>query len=792
GNGSRVLVILRENEPPEDPNMYQTYSASTTFGNGASAGGGSVVFNGTGTTVNVTRLEPNTTYHARIIEFNGTSDPVYNFDTALTGSRLTATAPIEGSTNFNISNTQGDRLGISFSRGDGARRLVVARQDFPVDWTPTDGIDYTPNTTFSQGDEVAEDTYIVARLTSTSATNSTTTTGLTPSTNYHYAIFEFNGETNNTFYLTDESFVLRGEGTTLSPPTEQGGNFVFTNIDGNSASVSFDAGNGDRRIVLARIGEPVEDIPTNLVSHTTNITSNWNTSPSLGNSKIVNNGTSTNFNLSNLQPATTYYFAVFEYNGSSGPVYNQNNPGTGSFTTAGAPSIAPSNLTFSNIEGNSIRIHYNTGDGLGRMVIAKSGAPVDAFPEDGIAYSNSTTFGNGHELGEGNFVISNNTSTGASVNTTVNNLLPNQTYYFAVIEFNGVGDQRLYMQAEDALVGSETTITTPSQQATNISFTDITPNSVTINWENGDGDGRLVLIRPEEAIEDFPVDLTSYGSSNSNYPSAPFLGTSKRIYRGTGTSVTVTNIPPGEYHIAVIEFNGSSGPVYRNIDPLLGVVSIGSAPETPATNVSTSNIQGNRFTVNFTRGDGISRLGIVKQGGPVDAWPVDGNAYSASSTFGNGSELGDGNFVVYSGTGNSFNVLGLSPESNYHFAIVEFNGSGSSSFYQDPSIIAIGNESTLFPPTVQSSNFFANNVTGNRMQITWTNGNGNGRVVVARMGEEVNEFPQDLSSISSSNTFGNGADLGNGNYVVSSTTGDSFNLLGLEPDTTYHLAFFEY
>jgi gliding motility-associated-like protein len=788
GNGTRALVILRANEAPGDPTMYQTYLSSTNFGSGSSVGGGHVVYNNTGESVNVTNLQPNTTYFAKIIEYTGSTDPVYLFSEAITASFTTGTAPVLGNTNFNITNTQGDRLGISFTRGDGSARIVVARRDIPVDWSPVNGVDYNANGTFSLGDQVAADTYIVGRLTGTSS--SLTVSGLTPATTYHFAIFEFNGTLTNTYYLTDEAQVLLGSGTTLSPPSTQGGNFVFSNIDGNSASVSFEAGNGDRRIVLARIGDPVEDAPVSLTSYSSN--SSWTSAPNLGNSKIVFNGTGTSFNLSNLQPATTYHFAVFEYNGSSGPVYNQNNPGRASFSTAGAPTVAPTNLTYSNIQGNRITLNFNTGDGLGRILIAKKNAPVDAFPQDGISYTANSNFGTASALlGDGNYVIANNTATGTSTSVSVTNLEPDSTYHFAIIEFNGTGEQRLYMQPADALLGNQATLSAPTLQATNLSFSDITPNSVRVSWENGNGNARIVLIRPEVPIESLPSNLSSYLSS-SNYSTKYMIGTSQIIFNGTGSTVNVTNIPPGEYHIAVIEYNGSTGPVYRNVDPLRGSVAVGAAPETPASNIGISNRQGDRFTVSFTRGDGINRLAIAKAGSPVDAWPVDGNAYTSSSVFGNGAELGEGNFVVYSGTGNTFTISGLSPSSNYHFAIVEFNGTGTSSFYQDPAIVAKGEASTLSAPTIPTSSFFANNVTGNRMQITWTNGNGDGRLVVARMGEAVNVEPADLSNPFTQSNFGSGTNLGNGNFAVYSGTGDNFVLQSLEPDTTYHLASFEY
>lgn len=781
GDGSRNIAILRQGDIPGEPTLYQNYFGNATFGNGSAVGGGRAVLVGINSEVDISNLQPNTWYYTRILEYNGNNYPVYSYSTALVDSFLTATAPTQGSTDYSISNVQGDRFRINYSRGDGSRRLIVMRQDEPVQWVPVNGQDYNANSSFGEGDNLGDNTFVVGRTTSANLT----VNNLTPSTTYYFAVFEFNGVDSNTWYLVDEQEVLTGQGQTLSAPTVQGGSFVFDDITGNSATVGFDAGNGDGRIVLARAGAPVDDIPVNLQNYFSN--SNYNNAPTLGESKIMYRGNGIEFNMTGLQPEVEYHLAVFEYNGSNGPVYNQNNPGIGSFTTMGAPTIPTSNLSYSNIQGDRIRLNYTRGDGAGRIVIARQGQPVNAFPETGQSYSASTTFGQGHELGDGNFVIANTTS----ANVTITSLSPETLYHFAIIEYNGSGDNRFYMPPDSALTGSQHTLFPPDVQASELAFSDITPNSATISWSSGSGDGRIVLIRPDEPVEDMPQNLSTY-FSNSNYNNASSLGSGKVVYFGSGSSVNVTHIPPGEYHVAIIEYNGSNGPVYRTLDPLVGQVTIGGPPEVPATNVGFANIQGDRFRTQWVRGDGTRRLVIMKEGSPVDAWPVDGNQYNANSTFGNGQQLGDGNFVVYSGTGTNTTTTGLQPQTTYYVAIVEYNGEGESSFYQDPQIVAVDSNSTLHPPSVPTSSFFANNVTGNRMQLTWTNGDGDSRMVIGRLGQPVSQIPDDLNSPFAHSTFGNGTHLGEGNYVLYSGSGDNFTVTNLEPDTTYHFAFVEY
>lgn len=786
GNGTRSLVILQQGSATTDPVQYTNYTASTNFGSGSAVGSGRVVYFNTSNVVNVTNLLPNTQYFYRVVESNGPSAPVYDLANALTGSFTTAGAPTVGSSAFSVPTIEGNQFSRSFTKGNGTSRLIVVRQDLPVAWTPTDGVDYNANGTFGNGDNLGSNTFAVAETTSSSFTVS----GLTPATTYHISIFEFNGSGSNTFYLTTPAQVLTGSVTTLSPPSTSAGNFSFTNITGYDATVTFTAGNGDRRIVLAKAGSAVTDVPVNLVNYGSN--ASFPSAPTLGTSRIVYDGSGTTFNLLSLQPNTTYHFAIFEYNGNTGPVYKQADPGVGSFVTLGKPTVAPTSLTYSNIQGNFMTLNYTSGNGFGRIVIAKQGSPVDIFPADFTSYTAHSSFGNASaHLGNGNYVIQNNTVIGGNTSTSVSGLSVGQQYHFAIIEYNGTGAERIYMTGAEALTGNNGTLTAPTAQATNITFSNITSNTLTINWLNGNGTARIVLLREGQAVQSLPVDLTNYTAS-SNYPGSPSLGTSKVVYDGTGTSVNITNIPPGTYHAAIVEYNGTSGPVYRTIDPLIGNVNVGDKPPIPASNLSFSNIQGNQVTLSFTSGNGLSRMLIAKAGSPVDAWPVDFTGYTSNSNFGSGSDLGGGNFVTGNTASNFFNVYNLLPNSVYHFAIVEYNGSGATAFYQLPAIVATASQSTLTAPTIATSNFFANNIIGNSMQLTWTRGNGTGRLIIARAGSPVDVIPADLSNPLASSNFGNGTNYGNGNFAVYKGTGDNFTLTNLEPGTTYHFASYEY
>jgi hypothetical protein len=69
GTGTNVLVVLQAGSAAGTPASGVTYTDNAIFGSGDPIGTGFVVYEGTGTTVNVTNLVDNTTYHYAIYEY---------------------------------------------------------------------------------------------------------------------------------------------------------------------------------------------------------------------------------------------------------------------------------------------------------------------------------------------------------------------------------------------------------------------------------------------------------------------------------------------------------------------------------------------------------------------------------------------------------------------------------------------------------------------------------------------------------------------------------------------------
>ncbi|RLD74865.1 MAG: hypothetical protein DRJ15_17815, partial [Bacteroidetes bacterium] len=89
GNGNAVLVVAREGSAVnQDPSDGTTYTANAAFGSGTQIGTANyVVYDGTGTSVNVTGLTSGNTYHFAIYEYSSAGNCYLT--PALTGNKTT-------------------------------------------------------------------------------------------------------------------------------------------------------------------------------------------------------------------------------------------------------------------------------------------------------------------------------------------------------------------------------------------------------------------------------------------------------------------------------------------------------------------------------------------------------------------------------------------------------------------------------------------------------------------------------------------------------------------------------
>lgn len=107
-------------------------------------------------------------------------------------------------------------------------------------------------------------------------------------------------------------------------------------------------------------------------------------------------------------------------------------------------------------------------------------------------------------------------------------------------------------------------------------------------------------------------------------------------------------------------------------------------PAVLSSNIKVINKSPGSLTLNWVKGSGAERLVIASEINPVSAFPQSGQVYMANPFFGNGSQIGFGNFVVYKGADTFVTIIGLKPSANYHLAIVEYVGCAPNIVYSLP------------------------------------------------------------------------------------------------------------
>ena len=108
----------------------------------------------------------------------------------------------------------------------------------------------------------------------------------------------------------------------------------------------------------------------------------------------------------------------------------------------------------------------------------------------------------------------------------------------------------------------------PSQGSTNISVSSITNTSASLNWANGNGNNRIVVLKPESPIDSFPVDGANY-ISNTSFGLGTTLGNSNYVvFNGSSNTVNISGLSPNvTYHVRIFEYNQNSStgnlPLYQ-------------------------------------------------------------------------------------------------------------------------------------------------------------------------------------------------------------------------------------
>ena len=160
--------------------------------------------------------------------------------------------------------------------------------------------------------------------------------------------------------------------------------------------------------------------------------------------------------------------------------------------------------------------------------------------------------------------------------------------------------------------------------------------------------------------------------------------------------------------------------------------------------------------------------------------PVNGVVYNI------GDDLGNATVVAY-GNSTSFTAPNLSAGTAYNIFVFSYSAAGC---YNTGTRLT-GSATTLAPPpctppATQASNFTVSVTTATSIDITVQRGNGDQFLVVYKAGAPVDADPVNGT------VYTAGTQLGAGNFVAYAGTQNTVSITGLQQNTVYHFAVYEY
>jgi hypothetical protein len=217
----------------------------------------------------------------------------------------------------------------------------------------------------------------------------------------------------------------------------------------------------------------------------------------------------------------------------------------------------------------------NKGNGTGRIIVLRpSHSPVRTptnnfiyqkynFAQHDFIFNNRINLGHWVGVIRGSLVMDFGDIQG--LNTSFKKM-PGGFWAFDVFEYNGdfAAGTAIYNTTPLSFTQNLPPPPVPTVGASELSFTNITNTSVTLNWVNGNGTNRLIIGRKDVAVEGVSSNILYL--ANQAFGSGEALGGGFVVYNGTDNFANITNLEAGaNYHFDVIEFYfGPEGTFYAN------------------------------------------------------------------------------------------------------------------------------------------------------------------------------------------------------------------------------------
>lgn len=329
GSTNSIVIIGKEGSWPTAPSDGVVYD-QVPGNNFTATGGSGNYFTGTGSVVVakaiatnpvsyvISGLTPGKTYYFAVYEYNGgataNSKPnyqlIYAANTNKASVDMPSVAPTVATSAVTFGQVTTSSIKLNWTNGNGEKRIVIARAGGAPTPVIADGSVYTANSAYGDPTTANGDGFVVYN----GNLSTVTVSNLLPSTTYHFAVYEYNGSGDYTNYIATAATGNRA--TLAAEPTIQAHSIDITPVSDVSLKVTWVNGNGSGRVLLGKEDNPISnaDFP---LDQGAALTANaaYGSGTASGDAYVL--ATSSPVSVTGLQFGKTYYFRVFEYNGTA-------------------------------------------------------------------------------------------------------------------------------------------------------------------------------------------------------------------------------------------------------------------------------------------------------------------------------------------------------------------------------------------------------------------------------------------------------------------------------------------
>ncbi|MBK9412023.1 MAG: hypothetical protein IPN61_01135 [Bacteroidetes bacterium] len=549
-----------------------------------------------------------------------------------------------------------------------------------------------------------------------------------------------------------------------SEPTVQSA-ITFGTVTATSMVLNFAGGDGLNRVVIAHTS-PVVFSP---IDGTTlsGVNSDYNLATDQGSgNKAVYDGSGNTVTVTGLAAATTYHYAVYEYNGSGALTnYYVVSPGTNSTSTFATEPASSATTTITKVKTSEMTINFSGGSGPNRLVVVSAVNPVTFIPADGSTYSGvNSDFSVAADQGSGNKIV----YSGASVaSVLVTGLSVNTLYSVRVYEFNG------------------TLLTTNYLTSTFGSASATTPDDISYTTGTYSQDFNGL------PLSGTPV-MTGFGQGPYNVSTTPINATSL-------TGWQIANQASGDARMQADNGAGSTGSSYSygttaSAERALGSLGATVVPAMGAVFVNTGSTPLSTVTITYVGeqwryGAGTNTLTFEYS---LDGTNILTGTYTGVSALDLTAPVTSGTLGALDGN-NPLNQVSKSytfplagnwlPGQKLVIRWKDVNDSGSDDglAIDDFTFSAVGPQT----PLVQDDNISFFSTLTNATGVTWNLGDGANRIVVMNT---TNSFtnPVDGSTYTANTVYGGGE------QVVYDGPSNIVSITNLTPSTQYFFRVYSY